>query len=263
MDIERSVITKLEPLPSGEAAGEHVLRLLIKQLEWSLQEMKQNCGDGSEEAKLARLLFAFHRDAPEEEQVFDSLDAYWQWFLYYSPRSKYHREGGGAINQLGGDPNEGWQTAVIEQAQMHLARLTTALADSVGMALWLAGERRQETYAEAAVEEIIASSLDYYERTSPQLDYYGRLGDDENFRETDMGVRLVGVHNFLNGSLTSFKTPALPAEEAAGLVRLTAEAAVRGLCAQITYARRWRQADKLVAGLDHPDDTFPWERSAN
>ena len=186
MNIEKLVLTKFEQTLPKES--DHTLRLLTGQLDWSLQEMRQNCGGGTEAAKLARLLSAFREGSTENEGVLENMDAYWREFLWYSPGSEYAREGEGAINSFGGFMNDGFRAAVIEQAQVRLARVTTVMADSLGMVLWLAEGRREGDYAEKAIEAIAEASLDYYHRTSPNLEYYGRLGENESFRDTDIGL---------------------------------------------------------------------------
>ena len=254
MDADKLVTSKLEASLSGES--EHPLNLLNAQLKWTAQEMERSAGAAGHPSKLDHLLTSFREHPDRDGSVLGGLNNYWLWFQYYAPGSQYDDKGSGAINRFGGFVNEGYRTAVTEQAQICLAKITAVMSDIVSMSLWLADDGSREDYIQPALERVAEASLDYYHHTSPDMTYYGRLGQDEDFRDTDMGVRIVPMHDTIK-SLPKTKAGValgeVDASEVAGLTLFATEAAVHSLCAQLTYAKKTAQVYKLTHGLDQPN----------
>ena len=254
MDADKLVTSKVEASLSGES--EHPLNLLDTQLKWTAQEMERSAGAAGHPSKLDHLFTSFREHPDRDSSVLGGLNNYWLWFQYYAPGSQYDDNGSGAINRFGGFVNDGYRTAVTEQAQIYLAKTTAVMSDILSMSLWLADDGSSADYIQPALERVAEAALDYYHHTSPDMTYYGRLGQDEDFRDTDMGVRIFPMHDTIK-SLPNTGVPLGKAEidvhKVAGLTLLATEAAVHSLCAQLTYAKKTHQAYKLTHGLDQPD----------
>ena len=228
---------------SIKAEASHPLNILQKQLLWTQQENDRSCNHEPQTDKLQRLLEAACKPPKRNQSLIKALNDYWRWFLYWSPGSEYSRKKAGAINRFGGFINDGFVSAVTRTAQIHLAKVSAVMTDVVSMTLWLEANQAPGDYNQAAIEKIATAGVDYYHQTNPKLEYYGRLGDDEDFIDTDMGVRLgVIADNIRTDHSNNDHQP-----QSVDLSQLAVEAAVHSFCAQITYSRRKRHA-ALVYG---------------
>ena len=210
-----------EANPEIRPESEQILILLEKQFAWMSAEMDYSWTKDGYATKLDR----FKRHPDEPGSVLANMSSYWDRF----------ENDDRALRQAGLD----------EQARLHLAarslvflgKTTAGMADKAAMALWLNRGRPGNYTADALTR--IKSHVISHRAVNPHLFYYGLMGEGTDFKWTDMGVRILAMHNAVrDGADDPDAYRSFLGSWSETLLGSAVGAAAASLCAWQTQARR-------------------------